>query len=93
MFASASARLLCLVSAPLLVSTAPRALQPPDASGRPVHTHVEGMPLGLKESPKPIAILHVGPHKMGSSSLQAALATFHEQLTLFGFIVPSIIDG
>ena len=92
MFAWAAARLL-LVSAPLLVSTAPHSLQPPDVPGGPVHRHVDGMPLGLKESPKPMAILHVGPHKMGSTSVQAALATFHEELTQDGFMVPSISDG
>ena len=40
-----------------------------------------------------MAILHVGPHKMGSTSVQAALATFHKELTQDGFMVPYISDG
>ena len=88
---------LCLASALLLVSALPRALQP-DASGGPVHTQIaadtDRLPhRRLQEERKPMAILHVGPHKMGSTSVQAALATFHDQLTLDGFIVPSISDG
>ena len=93
----ASARLLCLVSAPLLVSAVPRPLQP-DAPGvvstyRPGRTHADGVPLALKEKRKPMAILHVGPHKMGSTSLQAALATFYAELNEDGFSVPSVTDG
>ena len=93
----ASARLLCLVSAPLLVSAVPRPLQP-EAPGvvstyRPEPTHAGGVPIALKEKRKPMAILHVGPHKMGSTSVQAALATFHAELNEDGFSVPSVTDG
>ena len=88
-------RLLCLVAAPLLVSAVPRPLQP-EVPGvvstyRPVHAHADT--IILKEKRKPMAILHVGPHKMASTSVQAALATFHEQLNEDGFSVPSTTGG
>jgi hypothetical protein len=91
---AAAARLLCLASAPLLVSSAARPLQP-DAHGvvstyRPEHARAD---TALKEKRQPMAILHVGPHKMGSTSVQAAVATFHPQLTEDGFMVPGILDG
>ena len=41
----------------------------------------------------PMAVLHVGPHKMGSSSIQAGIATFKYELAKDGFDVPSIKSG
>ena len=89
----AAARLL-LASSPLLASAVPRPLQP-DAHGvvstyRPEPTRAD---TALKEKRQPTAILHVGPHKMGSTSVQAAVYTFHSQLTEDGFMVPGILDG
>jgi len=46
-----------------------------------------------EEERKLIAILHVGPHKMGSTSLQFALSEFHDELDEDGFLVPGISDG
>ena len=40
-----------------------------------------------------MAILHVGPHKMGSTSIQVALAEFQDDLSHDGFLVPSLFDG
>ena len=41
----------------------------------------------------PMAVLHVGPHKMGSSSIQAGIATFKYELAKDGFDVPGIKSG
>ena len=41
----------------------------------------------------PMAILHVGPHKMGSTSLQAGIAKFKNELAKDGFDVPGVKNG
>jgi len=50
----------------------------------------EALPKG---SSLPRAIMHVGPHKMGSSSVQASLASFAHVLQKDGFHVPQVRDG
>ena len=42
---------------------------------------------------RPLAILHVGPHKMASSSLQAAIASFAGTLEKDGFDTPGLASG
>ncbi len=52
---------------------------------------LDARPKGHMQLPR--AILHVGPHKMGSSSLQAALSSFQHVLAKDGFNVPAVRDG
>ena len=42
---------------------------------------------------RPLAILHVGPYKMASSSLQAAIASFAGTLQKDGFDTPGLASG
>ena len=42
---------------------------------------------------RPLAILHVGPRKMASSSLQAAIANFAGTLQKDGFDIPGLASG
>ena len=42
---------------------------------------------------RPLAILHVGPHQMASSSLQAAIASFAGTLQKEGFDTPGLASG
>ena len=46
-----------------------------------------------KGSSLPRAIMHVGPHKMGSSSLQASLSSFAHVLQKDGFNAPQVREG
>jgi hypothetical protein len=41
----------------------------------------------------PLALVHVGPHKMGSTALQTAIATYKDALGKDGFEVPAVQSG